>query len=183
MGGIVIKKALIKAVSNPSYKNIFDSTSAILFLATPHGGSDETKLPLSIANVANGLLAFPMRVSGRVRDDLIMPLVRGSSVLRDTQHEFRDKKLYEGIMIASFQELDICRGLKGLVVDKESAKLNTPDERVVPMQNCDHRNICRFSGPESKSYQRVCGILKEYAGEANKSRFYAREIMVQNANF
>lgn len=164
MGGIVIKKALITAVDNGTYRNIFDSTSAILFLATPHMGSDETKLPLSIANVANGILS--MRFSGRVRDDLIMPLARDSPVLRDIQQKFKERKLYEGLMIASFQEQVICTGLKGLVVDKESALLHIPNERAVPM-NRDHRNICRFSGPESKSYQRVCGILKEYADKAN----------------
>ncbi|KAF7856377.1 hypothetical protein EAF04_009905 [Stromatinia cepivora] len=168
MGGIVLKKALITAVDNSTYRNIFDSTSAILFLATPHMGSDETKLPLSIANVANGILSLPMRFSGRVRDDLIMPLARDSSILREIQQTFKEKKLYEGLMIASFQEQVICTGLKGLVVDKESALLHIPNERAVPM-NRDHRNICRFSGPESKSYQRVCGILKEYADKANMS--------------
>ncbi|ESZ93142.1 hypothetical protein SBOR_6469 [Sclerotinia borealis F-4128] len=167
MGGIVIKKALIKAFSSTLYKNIFKSTSAILFLATPHGGSDQTKLPLSIANVANSFSALLVRFSGRVRDELITPLARDSPVLRDTQHEFKEQKLYEGFMIASFQEQVICTGLKGLVVDKESAILHIPDERVIPM-NRHHRNICRFSGPESKSYQRVWGILKEFADEANK---------------
>ncbi|TGO36360.1 hypothetical protein BHYA_0127g00150 [Botrytis hyacinthi] len=166
MGGIVLKKALIKAVDNNLYKNTFDSTSAILFLATPHMGSDETKIPLSVANFANGFLSVPMRLSGRVRDDLIMPLARGSHILRDVQQTFKEKKLYEGISIASFQEQVICAGLKGLIVDKESALLHIPAERAVPIDR-HHRNICRFSGPESKSYQRILGILKEYADEAN----------------
>ncbi|TGO23957.1 hypothetical protein BPAE_0116g00180 [Botrytis paeoniae] len=166
MGGIVLKKALIKAVDNNLYKNTFDSTSAILFLATPHMGSDETKIPLSVANFANGCLSVPMRLSGRVRDDLIMPLARGSHILRDVQQTFKEKKLYEGISIASFQEQVICAGLKGLIVDKESALLHIPAERAVPIDR-HHRNICRFSGPESKSYQRILGILKEYADEAN----------------
>lgn len=170
MGGIVLKKALITAVDNSLYKNIFDSTSAILFLATPHMGSDETKLPLSIANIANGILALTERLSGRVRDELIMPLARNSLVLSEIQKTFKERKLYESLMITSFQETVICTGLKGLVVDKESALLHIPRERAVPM-NRDHRNICRFSGPESKSYQRVCGILKEYADEANISKF------------
>ncbi|KAB8290368.1 hypothetical protein EYC80_010801 [Monilinia laxa] len=167
MGGIVIKKALTKASSNTTYKNIFNSTSAILFLATPHGGSDETKLPLYLANFANGILAFLMRFSGRVRDDLITPLSRGSSVLRDAQDEFKKQKLHESIRIASFLETDTCAGLKGLVVDAESARLHITNERVVKMDGCDHRNICRFSGPESPSYLMVWGILKEYADEAN----------------
>ncbi|ATZ45321.1 hypothetical protein BCIN_01g01220 [Botrytis cinerea B05.10] len=166
MGGIVLKKALVKAVDNNLYKNTFDSTSAILFLATPHMGSDETKIPLSVANFANGFLSVPMRLSGRVRDDLIMPLARGSHILRDVQQTFKDRKLYEGILIASFQEQVICAGLKGLIVDKESALLHIPAERAVPIDR-HHRNICRFSGPESKSYQRILGILKEYADEAN----------------
>ncbi|TGO08253.1 hypothetical protein BTUL_0219g00220 [Botrytis tulipae] len=166
MGGIVLKKALVKAVDNNLYKNIFDSTSAILFLATPHMGSDETKTPLSVANFANGFLSVPMRLSGRVRDDLIMPLARGSHILRDVQQTFKEKKLYEGISIASFQEQVICAGLKGLIVDKESALLHIPAERAVPIDR-HHRNICRFSGPQSKSYQRIFGILKEYSDEAN----------------
>ncbi|KAI9645218.1 hypothetical protein NHQ30_005952 [Ciborinia camelliae] len=167
MGGIVIKKALTKASENNLYKNVFDSTFAILFLATPHLGSDETKLPLSIANVANCVLSFPMRFSGRVRDELITPLARGSPFLRDTQNKFKEKKLYERMKIASFLEMDICAGLKGLVVDNESAQLHVPNERVMYMLGRDHRNICRFSGPESSSYKTVWGILKGYADQAN----------------
>lgn len=102
MGGIVLKKALNTAVDNFLYKDIYGSTSAILFLATPHLGSDETKVPLSIANFANGLLPLLMRFSGRFRDELILPLSRGSPVLREIQKEFKDRKLYEGRMIASF---------------------------------------------------------------------------------
>ncbi|KAK8911022.1 hypothetical protein QC760_000086 [Botrytis cinerea] len=167
MGGIVIKKALIRAFNAKLYRNIFELTSAILFLATPHMGSDETKLPLLISKFANGLLALPMRFSGRVRDELITPLSRGSSVLVETQDEFKRLKLYDGIRVASFLEMDICSGLKGLVVDEESAQLHIPDERVVKMHGCDHRNICRFTGPESSSYKSVWGILKVYADEAN----------------
>ncbi|KAM0146728.1 hypothetical protein ACHAPG_010988 [Botrytis cinerea] len=167
MGGIVIKKALIRAFNTKLYRNIFELTSAILFLATPHMGSDETKLPLLISKFANGLLALPMRFSGRVRDELITPLSRGSSVLVETQDEFKRLKLYDGIRVASFLEMDICSGLKGLVVDEESAQLHIPDERVVKMHGCDHRNICRFTGPESSSYKSVWGILKVYADEAN----------------
>ncbi|TGO57714.1 hypothetical protein BOTNAR_0196g00150 [Botryotinia narcissicola] len=167
MGGIVVKKALIRAFNVKLYRNIFELTSAILFLATPHMGSDETKLPLLISKFANGLLALPMRFSGRVRDELITPLSRGSSVLIETQDEFKRLKLYDGIRVASFLEMDICSGLKGLVVDEESAQLHIPDERVVKMHGCDHRNICRFSGPESSSYKSVWGILKVYADEAS----------------
>ncbi|TGO49584.1 hypothetical protein BCON_0206g00190 [Botryotinia convoluta] len=167
MGGIVVKKALIRAFNIKLYRNIFELTSAILFLATPHMGSDETKLPLLISKFANGLLALPMRFSGRVRDELITPLSRGSSVLIETQDEFKRLKLYDGIRVASFLEMDICSGLKGLVVDEESAQLHIPDERVVKMHGCDHRNICRFSGPESSSYKSVWGILKVYADEAS----------------
>ncbi|KAF7914114.1 uncharacterized protein EAF01_000520 [Botrytis porri] len=167
MGGIVVKKALIRAFNIKLYRNIFELTSAILFLATPHMGSDETKLPLLISKFANGLLALPMRFSGRVRDELITPLSRGSSVLIETQDEFKRLKLYDGIRVASFLEMDICSGLKGLVVDEESAQLHIPDERVVKMHGCDHRNICRFTGPESSSYKSVWGILKVYADEAS----------------
>lgn len=183
MGGIVIKKALIRAVSDERYKNIYDSTSAILFLATPHLGSDETNLPLSIANVFNCLLALPMRLSGRMRDELITPLARGSPVLSAIQNEFKERKLYEGKRIASFQEMNMTPGLKHLIVDKESAQLHVPGERVIPMIGRDHRNICRFSGRESNSYLMVWGILKEYADEANISQFYLTEkIMTRNAN-
>jgi protein SERAC1 len=53
----------------------------------------------------------------------------------------------------------------GKVVDDTSGIMNIPNERIVPMQGCDHRNICRFSSKHSESYKRVSNVLQDWINE------------------
>ena len=53
----------------------------------------------------------------------------------------------------------------GKIVDDTSGIMNIPNERIVPMQGCDHRSICRFSGKQSESYKRVFNVLHDWVDE------------------
>ena len=46
--------------------------------------------------------------------------------------------------------------------------MGIPNERIVYMDGCDHRTICRFSNKTSNGYKNVLGLLKRYANEARK---------------
>ena len=53
----------------------------------------------------------------------------------------------------------------GKIVDDTSGIMNISNERIVPMQGCDHRSICRFAGKHSESYKRVSNVLQDWVDE------------------
>jgi hypothetical protein len=54
-------------------------------------------------------------------------------------------------------------------VDEHSGIMDIPGERIVPMQNYDHRTMCRFQDESSNGYKIISGILHEWADEALES--------------
>ena len=67
LGGLVIKQALIKSAeynSNNRHLNlaeIYQATEGVIFLGTPHRGSDKAELADVIANAARVLWTRPNR--------------------------------------------------------------------------------------------------------------------------
>jgi hypothetical protein len=48
--------------------------------------------------------------------------------------------------------------------------MDIPKERIVYMDGCDHRSICRFDDKTSNSYKSVLGVLKPWAKESRRGR-------------
>jgi hypothetical protein len=111
MGGLVVKQvsshgvpphkdctensnfiqALAIAEGNDRYGDIRAATSAILFIATPHRGSESAALLANVASLANGSLAalgIP-RLKGRIRSELVEPLGWDSGVLKKIAKDFK----------------------------------------------------------------------------------------------
>lgn len=104
MGGLVVKKALLVAyVAEVHYKNILDSTTAVLFLGTPHGGSDSAALAKPLVDITH--VALP-RIWGTVRKDLVASLERNGSELLELSGQFRSIVDKETIQVFSFVEQD-----------------------------------------------------------------------------
>ena len=96
-------QALIARDAEVHYKDIIESTSGVLFLGTPHGGSDYAAITKSIVNIAHVTLPKPL---GTFRKDLIGSLERNGSDLLELSNDFRyivDKK---NIALYSFVEQD-----------------------------------------------------------------------------
>ncbi|KAH8745409.1 hypothetical protein BGZ57DRAFT_862505 [Hyaloscypha finlandica] len=164
MGGIVVKEALVLAkIEDELFENIRISVKGILFLATPHRGSGSTQFPSVLTGIANLALTGTSRFVGSMRLDLIKNLKKDSKVLEDIATNFR--KQTSSLQIASFIEQDITPPLKSRIVDDTSGIMNISNERIVPMQGCDHRSICRFAGKHSESYKRVSNVLQDWVDE------------------
>ncbi len=61
-------QALVAHDAKVHYKNIIESTNAVLFLGTPHGGSDYAAITKPIVDIAHVTLPKPF---GTFRKDLI----------------------------------------------------------------------------------------------------------------
>ncbi len=85
------------------YKDIIESTSAVLFLGTPHGGSDYAAITKPVVNIAHVTLPKPF---GTFRKDLIGSLERNGPKLLELSRHFRYIVDKENITIYSFVEQD-----------------------------------------------------------------------------
>ncbi|KAH8647072.1 hypothetical protein BGZ60DRAFT_570501 [Tricladium varicosporioides] len=148
LGGIVVKKALIIAHEADShYSSILKCCTGIVFLGTPHRGSEHASLGALFAGLTNALT-----LSSSVRADLLRDLQPKSETLQVISRQFVQRANY--LHIVSFYERRGIGMTSNLIVDRDSATLGLPNERIVPIM-ADHREMCRFSNPESQKYRPV----------------------------
>ncbi|KAA6415096.1 MAG: hypothetical protein FRX48_01848 [Lasallia pustulata] len=158
MGGLVVKKALLVAhVDQVHYKNILDSTTAVFFLGTPHGGSDSTALAKPLVDIAR--IVFP-RVLGTFRKDLVASLERNGPELLELSGQFRSIVDKENIHVFSFVEQDRHPLLSSRVVDEASATIGTATEEIIPI-NGHHTQITRYV-KDSNNYAIVLLKLRQH---------------------
>ncbi|KAI5459563.1 hypothetical protein BGZ63DRAFT_254666 [Mariannaea sp. PMI_226] len=154
LGGIVIKKALVMAHENSQdFGAILDSTKGIVFMGTPHRGSDLIPWSLMLANVINHV---PLRK--KMHKALLRNLNSNSDMLMEISRQFLHRS--SGLKIMTFTEQLIEPPLQSLVVPEYSAILGLPNERVYPM-HAHHRNMCRFETRESQNFLLVEGAIRE----------------------
>ena len=134
MGGIVIKKALLLARQDPHCQKLVGRFHSMFFLATPHRGADSAQLLSKLLSITSN--------KAYVGD-----LVPGSMSIQLINDEFRNA--YQSVQLWSFYET-ITTSM-GLIVDKESAVIGLPGERV-QLMNADHRNICKFDTRQDSNY-------------------------------
>ncbi|KAE8837006.1 hypothetical protein PTNB73_07910 [Pyrenophora teres f. teres] len=137
MGGIVVKKVLILAKQDPYYHDLADRIHSMFFLATPHRGSDSAHL-LGVVLQASGLHGNKSYVEN---------LVPNSEAIHTINDQFRH--VNQNIQLWSFFET--MTTTIGLIVEKDSAILGLPNERI-QLMNADHRNICKFEDPSDTNY-------------------------------
>ncbi|SPO07348.1 uncharacterized protein DNG_10042 [Cephalotrichum gorgonifer] len=154
LGGIVVKKALILAnEAAVYYGRILNSTTGVIFMGTPHQGSELVPWAILASNIVNA--AF----SGQVlRTDLIETLKTGSGILAEISRAFVHRST--GLNIMSFIETEVELPLTTLVVPEYSARLNLPNEIVFPVK-AHHRNICRYPNSRDQTYALVEQAIRE----------------------
>lgn len=102
LGGIVVKEALRKSHGFQNHHNnlhqIYESTAAILFFGTPHGGADPRGLLEHIAERAIKAAGF------KVNEQIVNTLLPTSERLRELRDEFTPMARHKEWIIYSFQE-------------------------------------------------------------------------------
>lgn len=124
LGGIIIKKALVMAhEAAHDYGTILDSTKGIVFMGTPHRGSDLIPWSLMLVNIINHV---PFK--NKIQKALLRNLDSNSDMLTEISRQFLHRS--SGLKIMSFTEQLIEPPLQSLVVTEHSAILGLPNERV-----------------------------------------------------
>ncbi|OTA67679.1 hypothetical protein K449DRAFT_388472 [Hypoxylon sp. EC38] len=142
MGGLVIKQAYLLARQDPSCHELASRIYGMVFLATPHRGSD-------LASTLNNVLRISVAHGPRA---YVSSLERSSDALNRINDAFRhyqnDLRLYS---FFETQETSVGPGISSLIVRKESATLGYLGEQVA-LLNANHRGVCKFQDPSDSNY-------------------------------
>ncbi|KFY20927.1 hypothetical protein V491_03307, partial [Pseudogymnoascus sp. VKM F-3775] len=141
--------ALLLGQNDPEYSKIVSRVSSILFLATPHRGSN-------LAELLNMILQISFMHTPR---QYITDLNRNSTTLESTNDEFRH--ISHTLKMVSFYETlpTKLQGKKMMIVEKDSAILGYPNEISIAVA-ADHHTICKFLSREDPNYIGFRNILK-----------------------
>ncbi|WP_293073174.1 NB-ARC domain-containing protein [Okeania sp. SIO3B5] len=156
LGGLVVKEMLRSGSDypkDPSKKAIIQNTKGIVFLATPHTGSDLTKHPL----------VEIMRFLGR-ENITVKELESHSSQLRSLDKWYRQHVNSLGISTRAYYEgkNTQSKGISvGKVVDPDSADPKIPDVQAIPAVDADHITIAKPTDIEDKVYKGVKVFIKK----------------------
>ncbi|KAL2268697.1 hypothetical protein VTJ83DRAFT_3543 [Remersonia thermophila] len=148
MGGLVIKQAYVLARQDPSMADLARRMKAMVFMGTPHRGSD-------LAQTLNNIL----RSSSLSVRSYIANLTRQNELLALLNDSFRHYA--NDVTLFSFYEshpTDLYIRSE-VIVPKESAILGYTHERYA-MLDADHRRICKFESPSDHNYVFVRNTLR-----------------------
>ncbi|KAL8888657.1 MAG: hypothetical protein Q9192_006143, partial [Flavoplaca navasiana] len=150
MGGLVVKKAHIFGQNDDQYRQIVKSTRAVLFLSTPHRGTD-------LAELLNRILAVSfVKLSAKY---YIAELRQNSGALQDINEQFRN--IAPSLNLFSFYETQrtAIGPKKVMVLEKDSSILGYPNE-VSKALNADHHNVCKYADRRDPNYISVRNAMK-----------------------
>lgn len=165
---LLILRVLIAADSHPDvhglmnaeYKDMVSKFRAVLFLSTPHRGTD-------LADILNKVLSSSM--FGHSPKDYVNELTKKSPTIDELNEQFRHHAAK--LQIFSFYEtLTTTVGpIKTLILEKHSSVLGYQHETPQPLV-ANHHDVCKFSSPEDPNYQSVKGALRSIVNAVRFSK-------------
>ncbi|KAK6075641.1 ankyrin repeat protein [Seiridium cupressi] len=159
LGGIVCKQALVCAHGDHLiYGDTLGAVKGIVFLGTPHRGSELADIGKVVGQIINTFLP------NTTRTDLFTHLVKDSEALQDLASAFRHR--LQGLEIATFYEVGPTPPLSSLVVGKFSSILDVPREDIIPLYD-NHRNMCQFSS-QNNNFKSVSNAPKRISLRAHE---------------
>jgi hypothetical protein len=157
MGGLVVKKAFILGQNDMTYQSLVRSISGIIFLSTPHRGTD-------LANVMNRILSACFSLSPK---QYIAELQSNSQSLLEINEQFRHLAPKTEI-VSFFETRKTSVGMSSvLILERDSSTLGYPGE-ISKHLDADHHGVCKFLSPRDPDYTSVRDILK-YLVEKTRS--------------
>ncbi|KAK0671872.1 YVTN repeat-like/Quino protein amine dehydrogenase [Cercophora samala] len=149
MGGLVVKEAYMQGQNDPNYEAIIRAVSSIVFLSTPHRGSNLAEALNRILQVS--FVSNPMK--------FISELAIGSHTLQKLNEQFRH--IAPRLRVASFYETrptPMLKKVQTMVLEKDSSMLGYPGEISKPL-DADHHGVCKFASREDTHYIAVRNVL------------------------
>lgn len=132
------------------YRPITSKIKAVLFLATPHRGTD-------LAEKLNRILSSS--ILGHSPKAYVDELARNSPTIDELNESFRHHATK--LQIFSFYEtLSTAIGpINVMILEKNSSLLGYQNETPQPL-NANHHDVCKYSDPNDANYKSVRGALR-----------------------
>ncbi|KAJ9205722.1 hypothetical protein DTO207G8_3272 [Paecilomyces variotii] len=167
LGGLIVKRALIycRSVANEKLehlRSIYVSTYGILFLGTPHEGSDIAKWGLLLQNICSAVLPKRFMDSS---PQLIKALKSDSETLQNISRLFVDIQPRFRIYFFHETKPTDLKGTRELIVDERSAAPNFDGVERMGIE-ADHSHMCKFDDEDAPGYEAVADALIRYARDA-----------------
>ncbi|KAL2835613.1 hypothetical protein BJY01DRAFT_258990 [Aspergillus pseudoustus] len=167
LGGLVVKRALIYSRSLTNEKvehlrSIYVSTYGILFLGTPHNGSEVAKWGLLLQNICAAVLPKKFMESS---PQLVKALKTNNETLQNINSLFTD--MIPRFHIYFFHETlstDV-KGTRELIVDESSAAPYADGVERMGIE-ADHSHMCKFDDENAPGYETVAEALLRYSRDA-----------------
>ncbi|KAL8912866.1 MAG: hypothetical protein Q9171_002244 [Xanthocarpia ochracea] len=167
LGGLVVKRALIysaeiRGMKTEHLRSIFVSTYGILFLGTPHHGSDVAQWGNRLEWICSVML--PKKVMDS-QSQLIDALKTNNETLQNIDRQFI--QILSRFHIYFFHEgkpTDL-KGTLKFIVDETSASPTVQDVERAVIQ-ADHSHMCKFDNESAPGFDLVAEGIQRYAGEA-----------------
>ncbi|KAK7921724.1 hypothetical protein PG985_009746 [Apiospora marii] len=156
MGGLIMKQTYILAKQMTVYKDISERIKAIVFIATPHTGSELAPILDRIFRMTSGLKPY------------LEDLRRNSDTVQTINTLFPAHST--DLMLHSFYETEPLSlgGLRDvMIVPKVDAILNYAHEQSALLYG-DHRSVCKFESADEHNFiaiwQAISSCLPDSAG-------------------
>jgi WD40 repeat protein len=160
MGGLVFKKAFVHGNLNEEYRKIVSSIKSVLFLATPHRGTD-------LAETLNRVLSSS--IFGHSPREYVAELAANSPTIDDLNESFRHHA--DKLNIFSFYET-LATGVgpvTTMILTKQSSLLGYQNETSQPLI-ANHHDVCKFTSQEDPNYKSVRGALRSVVNLLRSSK-------------
>ncbi|PKY08373.1 catalytic protein [Aspergillus campestris IBT 28561] len=170
LGGLIVKRALIycNSVQNERIehlRSIFVSTYGMLFLGTPHNGSDIAKWGALLQNICTAVMPKKFLDSS---PQLVKALRSNNETLQNINSLFAD--IMPRFHIYFFHETlptDL-RGSREMIVDESSAAPYVEGVERMGIES-DHRHMCKFEDDTAPGFEAVAEALLRYSRDAPRT--------------
>ncbi|KAH8692638.1 hypothetical protein BGW36DRAFT_302398 [Talaromyces proteolyticus] len=167
LGGLVVKRCVIMCRSAENdrirhLRSIYVSTFGILFLGTPHTGSDVAKWGLLLQKICSAV--FPKRFLD-TSPQLVEALKSNNETLQNINRLFNDA--FSRFHIYFFHEtkpLDM-KGTREFIVDEASAAPDIEGAERMGIE-ADHSSMVKFEDDSSPGFEAVAEAIVRYSREA-----------------
>lgn len=166
LGGILLKKALeysdsVRVAVHEDYRSVYVSTYAIVFLGTPHEGSDLARW----GEMLQGMVGHVPRKFFDSEPILIKTLRKDSETL-DTINEgfLHIQQRFKIHLVHENQKSDL-KGTKSLIVESKSAAPRWYGVSSYGIE-ADHSGMCKFDGFNAPGYRQITSVICEWVRES-----------------
>ncbi|KAI0909552.1 hypothetical protein F4823DRAFT_593893 [Ustulina deusta] len=167
LGGILVKRALLysndlRTSQHEDYRSLYVSTYGIVFLGTPHTGSDIATWGTVLQAMSDAVVPKSFFQSESV---LLKTLKRDNETLQNINNHFLDVYQRFKILMAHENHKTDLKGTKALVVDANSAGPQLPGVTYYAIE-ATHSGMCKFDSKNAPGYRTIASAIRAWVLDA-----------------